>query len=77
MPDKTPDILELFRQISAIPRCSKQEQRIAGYLRRWSVGNGLAWRQDAAGNLVVEVPASFGGETAPGVVIPGAHGHGL
>jgi dipeptidase D len=64
-------ILEWFERISAIPRCSKNEEAIARWFEAWAQGRGWASRRDPAGNLAIEVPASPGCERAPGVVIQG------
>jgi dipeptidase D len=69
MEPQTASVLELFEQISAIPRASKQEARIAGWLRQWAEGRGLAARGDAAGNLLIAVPASPGLEAWPAIVL--------
>ena len=71
MTDPTTRILDFFEQINAIPRCSKNEAALCRWLVQWAQGQGLAVRSDAAGNLVVTVPASAGFETAPGVVFQG------
>lgn len=64
-------ILNYFEQINAIPRCSKQESRIAQWLQAWADGQGLATMTDPAGNLVVRVPAAAGQENRPIVVLQG------
>ncbi|HEY0557797.1 MAG TPA: aminoacyl-histidine dipeptidase [Thermoanaerobaculia bacterium] len=60
-----------FDAILAIPRPSKQEERACRYVIDLAEAQGLRWRQDATGNLVVEKPASPGKESAPGVVLQG------
>ncbi len=69
--DELERILSNFREISAIPRCSKQEEKIGAYLRQRAEARGFAAAQDGAGNLVIRVPASEGGQGAPPVVIQG------
>ncbi len=64
-------ILDWFERISAIPRCSKNEEAIARWFERWAQSRGWTSRRDPTGNLVIEVPASPGCEAAPGVVIQG------
>ena len=71
MTDKTQQIIELFRQINAIPRCSKNEEAVCRWIGQWARGRGLAVRSDRLGNMVIEVPASPGFETAPMVVFQG------
>jgi dipeptidase D len=69
--DATARVLDWFERISAIPRCSKNEEGIARWFESWAQGRGWPTRRDAAGNLVLAVPASPGCERAPGVVIQG------
>ena len=60
-----------FAGMAAIPRPSKQEQRIREHLQKVAGKHGLAARTDAAGNLVIHVPASPGHEQAPVTVLQG------
>ncbi len=64
-------ILEFFEQINAIPRCSKNEAALCGWLINWAKAHHFAYQCDSAGNLVVRVPASKGCEKCPVVVIQG------
>jgi len=60
-----------FDEIRKIPRPSKHEERIAAHVVAWAEGRGFKVRRDAAGNVVVEVPATEGFEGAPTVVLQG------
>jgi dipeptidase D len=71
MPEPSDAILEIFETINGIPRCSKNEQAVAAWLMAWAAQRGLRHRSDAAGNLVIQVPASPGAEGAPVVVLQG------
>ncbi len=68
---KTKQILDLFEQISAIPRCSKHEEKICAFLLDWAGKNGLDARKDKVGNVLINVPASPGYEKSNPVVIQG------
>ena len=68
---QTEKVLELFEQINRVPRCSKQEQQIAAWLRSWAESQGFASQQDATGNVLIRVPASPGMEEAPTLVLQG------
>ncbi|HOW44609.1 MAG TPA: aminoacyl-histidine dipeptidase [Candidatus Aminicenantes bacterium] len=68
---KTRQVLELFEKISAIPRCSKHEEKIGAFLLDWAGKNGLKARKDRVGNVLILVPASPGYEKSPTVVIQG------
>lgn len=58
-----------FLKISAIPRCSGNEERVRAYVLDTAKRYGLESRMDPVGNLVVRVPASPGHEKAPAVVL--------
>ena len=64
-------ILEFFRQINEIPRCSKNEEMIVLWLKQWAEENQLAVKTDAAGNMVITVAPSAGYEQAPGIIVQG------
>jgi dipeptidase D len=67
----TDKILDYFEQLNAIPRCSKNEAPVCRWLEQWAGSHGFHSKTDAAGNLVVRIPAGKGYETAPLVVIQG------
>lgn len=67
----TNTIIETFEAISAIPRCSKNEARLAAWLMDWAREHGYPFRSDEAGNLVIQVPASPGREGKPTVILQG------
>ncbi len=64
-------ILEFFRQINEIPRCSKNEAKIVLWLKQWAEENQFAVKTDAAGNMVITVAPSAGYEQAPGIIVQG------
>ena len=53
-----------FAHILAIPRGSKNEEGMRQYVRSVAAAHGLATTTDAAGNVVVRVPATAGRERA-------------
>ena len=63
---------EHFAALSNVPRPSKKEAQVLEYLKGLIGDMGYGFRQDAAGNIVVQKPASTGCEDAP-VVILQAH----
>ena len=71
MQKSTRAILNHFEHINTIPRCSKNEGQLQLWLKEWANARGFKSRADAAGNLVVRVPAARGCENAPTVVIQG------
>jgi dipeptidase D len=60
-----------FDEIRKIPRPSKHEEKIQAWLKAWAEEHGFAVREDAAGNLVVSVPASPDSDGAAPVVLQG------
>ena len=67
----TRKVIDCFEKINRIPRCSKNEQQISRWLQDWASDRGWQNESDAAGNLVIRVPASEGFEQAPVVIIQG------
>ncbi len=47
--------------------------RVLKWLKAFADERGLAWQQDAVGNLVIKRTGSGGGESAPAVVIQVRH----
>ncbi|MBN1686007.1 MAG: beta-Ala-His dipeptidase [Spirochaetales bacterium] len=71
MDAETKKIIEIFREISAVPRRSKHEEKISRWLLEWASKLKLKAMADSAGNVLIDVPASPGRERAPGVVLQG------
>ena len=46
-----------FAGLNAIPRPSKKEEQIRAYLKNWLEVRGIAYREDAVGNLLAYKPA--------------------
>ncbi|GAB4372426.1 MAG: aminoacyl-histidine dipeptidase [Calditrichia bacterium] len=62
---------EHFYELCQIPRCSKSEERVREYVIEVAKRNGLEYKLDATGNVVVKKPASPGKEDKPTVVLQG------
>ena len=45
-----------FGTLSSIPRRSREEIGVLDYIKGFAEENGLRWRQDEAGNMVVTRP---------------------
>ncbi len=67
----TQEILEVFEEINTIPRCSRQEENIANWLKEQALSAGLSFKFDSVNNVLISVPASKGYETSPVVVLQG------
>ncbi len=60
-----------FERLTRIARPSRHEEPVIDYVRAWGEARGYRVRQDAARNLVFDVPATSGRESAPAVVLQG------
>jgi len=61
----------LFAEIDRIPRGSGNEAAVMAMLEARAKSKGFSTKRDAAGNLLIEVPATKGREKAPVVVLQG------
>ena len=64
-------VWRFFAGMAAVPRPSKHEEQIRAHLRAIAQEHGLTAREDAVGNVVIDVPASPGCENAPTIVLQG------
>ncbi|MCA2001931.1 MAG: aminoacyl-histidine dipeptidase, partial [Chloroflexi bacterium] len=64
-------ILSNFEKVSSIPRGTKYEAGIRNWLITWAKENNCPSKADAAGNLVIYVPASKGYEDHPTLILQG------
>lgn len=53
-----PELMRFFEEISAIPRPSYHEERIADYLVAFAEQRGLSYYRDAIGNVLIDLPAT-------------------
>ena len=60
---------ELFEDICQVPRPSKKEEKILAFLMQFAEKNGLVYKQDKAGNLVIRKAASKGYEDRATIVL--------
>ncbi|MCX8057829.1 MAG: M20/M25/M40 family metallo-hydrolase [Spirochaetes bacterium] len=63
------EVLNIFSQISKIPRCSKNEERIAKYLINFALENNLEYKIDNHNNVLIKIPPTNGYENLPGIII--------
>ena len=64
-------ILKNFEKVSSIPRGSKNEAAIRQWLMDWGAAHSFQSRTDAAGNLVIYIPASTGYESKERLILQG------
>ena len=62
-------VLEIFKDITRIPRESGHEEQIIAYLQHFASEHSLECRTDEAGNVVIVKPASPGKENIPVLVL--------
>jgi len=60
-----------FAALTQIPRASFEEEAAVAHVVAWAGSHHFKTRRDAAGNLVVDVPATPGREHAPTVILQG------
>ncbi|MGM9788329.1 MAG: aminoacyl-histidine dipeptidase [Candidatus Cryptobacteroides sp.] len=62
-------ILEIFKEITCIPRESGHEEAMTAYLLDWAEKRGLAAKRDEIGNVCITREASSGKENVPTLVL--------
>lgn len=62
-------LFDYFEEICQVPRPSKKEEKIRQFLIGFAEKNGLKYKTDAAGNVLILKPATAGMEKAPTVVL--------
>lgn len=62
-------IWHYFEEITQVPRPSKKEEKISAYLMAFAEKQGLKYKEDRTGNLVIYKQASPGCESRPTVVL--------
>jgi dipeptidase D len=58
-----------FEALTKIARPSGHEELVVEHVRAWAGGHGFSFRQDSGNNVVVQVPATAGRESAPTLVL--------
>ncbi len=67
-----PEIVwDIFERISAIPRCSKKEERVQEFLEAWAKENGVGFRKDGVGNVNLTREAAPNCEGYPTLMMQG------
>lgn len=64
-------VFRFFEEISAIPRPSYREERIADYLVNFAKARGLFCHRDALHNVLIKAPATAGRESCAPVLLQG------
>ena len=64
-------VLDLFKEITRIPRESGHEAPMTAWLQKFAADRGLECRTDATGNVIIVKPASPGKENVPVLALQG------
>ncbi len=64
-------VWNIFEKMSEIPRGSGNETGVMNMFKAWADEQGLNWKEDAVGNLLVSIPGTKGLEKAAPVLIQG------
>jgi dipeptidase D len=64
-------VWKIFYEITKIPRCSGKEQRLQEWIKNWAEENGLGFKQDEVGNILLTREASTGYENLPVLTLQG------
>ncbi|RPI77187.1 MAG: aminoacyl-histidine dipeptidase [Desulfobacteraceae bacterium] len=67
--EKDQAVLNLFKEITAVPRCFMYERNMGIWLQNWARENGFQAEADSTGNVVIRVPATKGYAQAPIIVL--------
>ncbi len=62
-------VLDIFKEITRIPRESGSEEQMTAWLLDWADAHGLESKRDAIGNVLIAKPASKGKEGVPALVL--------
>ena len=65
----TARVLDIFKEITTIPRESGHEGPITDWLCRWAEAHGLEYKRDATGNVLIIREAASGKEGVPTIVL--------
>jgi len=61
--------LKYFKELSKIPRCSKNEKNVIEYLKKWSEDKWFEYKTDKIGNILITVPATLWCEDKETIVL--------
>lgn len=64
-------LMKFFKEISAIPRASYKEEKIAAYLCEFARTRGLEYYRDHSNNVLINAPATKGRERSPALLLQG------
>lgn len=66
-----PKLMGFFEELSAIPRASYHEEKIADYLVAFAQARGLSYYRDSIENVLIDLPATAGREGEAAILLQG------
>ena len=66
-------VLDIFKEITAIPRESGHEEPMTAFLLNWAAERKLEAKRDAIGNVCITKEAAPGRENIPALVLQAHH----
>lgn len=69
--EQTQKVIQIFREISAVPRGSYHTEKIREYVKKWAAARKLPCYEDGAGNILIKKQGSAGQETKPPILLQG------
>lgn len=63
------NVLNIFKEITTVPRESGHEEKIIAWLQNWAAVRGLECKTDEAGNVLIVKEADPGYENVPAIVL--------
>ena len=66
---KPASVFHYFEEICQVPRPSKKEEKIIAYLENFAQTQGLEWKKDEAGNILIKKAATPGKENLKTVIL--------
>ncbi len=64
-------LIKYFEELSAIPRASYKEEKVADYLCAFAEKHGYEYYRDSANNVLINAPATKGYEDTPALLLQG------
>ncbi len=64
-------LMKYFEELSAIPRASYKEERVADYLCAFAQKHGYEYYRDSTNNVLINAPATKGYEDRPALLLQG------
>ncbi|MFX0060926.1 MAG: beta-Ala-His dipeptidase [Candidatus Hermodarchaeota archaeon] len=64
-------VWQIFEDIIKIPRCSKKEEKIRAWVKKWAKNNDVLFKEDESGNILLRQEGSLSFEERPTLILQG------